>query len=266
MSVDSPAALERLIHRDRLLVGLALAGITALAWVYLLRMAVGMRAAVLEADMHAAMGMSSTPGWGLAELFALFSMWSIMMVAMMLPSAAPVILLVVGTYRRRSGSPPHALTASFGAGYVVAWAGFSAAAALFQTFLHQSALLSAGMVSRSTLFGGAVLLVAGVYQWLPIKNACLSHCRSPLGFLTHEWREGPGGAFIMGCRHGLFCVGCCWALMTLLFVAGVMNLLWVAAIAAFVLIEKIAPQGLRVGRATGLLLVFWGLYILGSAV
>jgi predicted metal-binding membrane protein len=118
------------------------------------------------------------------------------------------------------------------------------------------------MAAHSAWLGGTIFLVAGAYQWLPIKNACLTHCRSPLGFLTREWREGRAGAFIMGSRHGLFCVGCCWALMALLFAAGVMNLFWVAAIAAFVLVEKLMRQGPRVGRLAGTLLIVWGAYVL----
>ncbi|HJR17396.1 MAG TPA: DUF2182 domain-containing protein, partial [Gemmatimonadales bacterium] len=114
------------------------------------------------------------------------------------------------------------------------------------------------------LLSGGILLIAGVYQWLPIKGACLSHCRSPLGFISTEWREGVSGALLMGFRHGSYCVGCCWALMTLLFVVGVMNLLWVGVIAAFVLAEKLAPNGRLVGRITGVALAAWGLWVVVS--
>jgi predicted metal-binding membrane protein len=118
------------------------------------------------------------------------------------------------------------------------------------------------MASTSPVLGGILLLVAGIYQWLPVKAACLHHCRSPLAFLQSEWREGSGGALTMGVRHGLYCLGCCWALMTLLFVAGVMNLLWVAAIAALVMVEKVVPAGPWVGRVAGLTLAGWGLWML----
>jgi predicted metal-binding membrane protein len=174
-----------------------------------------------------------------------------------------VILLVVGAYRRR-GTRSTVLTTTFTAGYLLAWTAFSAVAAATQLLLHQAAMLSPDMSSNSTLLGGAMLIGAGVYQWLPLKTACLTHCRSPLAFLTHEWREGTAGALIMGFRHGVFCVGCCWALMALLFVAGVMNLIWVAAIAVFVLVEKLAPLGGRFGQAAGLLLVSWGAWVLIS--
>lgn len=118
------------------------------------------------------------------------------------------------------------------------------------------------MVSTSPILGGLLLVVAGLFQLTPLKQACLTHCRTPIGFLMSEWRERPGGALVMGLRHGLYCTGCCWALMALLFVAGVMNLLWVAAIALFVLVEKSVPAGHWVGRAAGLMLVGWGIWLL----
>jgi predicted metal-binding membrane protein len=257
----APSVLERVVRHDRALVAFALGAITIASWMYLVRMAAMMNAAAADKAMHAAMGMPEMAAWGRAEFLMLFVMWTVMMVAMMLPSAAPVILLVVGTYRRR-GARPTVLTASFTTGYLLAWTAFSAIAAGTQLILHRAAMLSPGMSSSSTRLGGAILIGAGVYQWLPIKGACLTQCRSPLGFLTREWREGTAGALIMGVRHGAFCVGCCWALMALLFVAGVMNLISVAAIAVFVLIEKLAPVGGRFGRAAGLLLASWGAWLL----
>jgi len=261
-AVQDLTSIERLVRRDRLIASLALGLITLLAWVYLVRMAASMRAASNEAEIHAAMGMTNMVAWSWQDSIALFVMWAVMMVGMMLPSAAPIILMVVAVYRRRGGQQARISTAAFASGYLVAWTGFSAAAALAQTALHSAALLSSAMASKSSVFAGGIFLVAGVYQWLPLKNACLSHCRSPLHFLSREWREGTRGAFGMGLRHGLFCVGCCWALMTLLFAAGVMNLIWVAAIAAFVLVEKLLPPGVLVGRITGALLAIWGAYLL----
>lgn len=261
-TVDAPSHVERLIRRDRLIVVLALAGVMLLAWFYLVRMAEGMRAAATEADMHAAMGMADMAAWSTADVVALFLMWAVMMAGMMLPSAAPMILLVVSTYRRRDGRYARMATAAFAGGYLVAWTGFSLVAALAQAALHAAALMSSAMVSQSTVFAGMVFLAAGAYQWMPLKHACLTHCRSPLQFLTEEWREGVAGAFRLGLRHGLFCVGCCWVLMALLFAAGVMNLLAVAAIGAFVLVEKVLPHGPLVGRLAGVLLVAWGAYLL----
>jgi predicted metal-binding membrane protein len=259
--VDTPFALERLIRRDRAVIALGLAAIALLAWAYLVRMASGMHAAAMDAEIHAAMGMPGMRIWGAMDLVMLFLMWEVMMIAMMLPSAAPLILMVVGTYRRR-GPGARGMTTAFVTGYLVAWTAFSAAAALMQTALHQAALLSPGMASRSPVLAGGIFLIAGTCQWLPLKNACLTRCRSPLDFLSREWKEGPAGALSMGLRHGLFCVGCCWALMALLFVAGVMNLVWVAAIAGFVLVEKLMRHGAAAGRVTGIVFFVWGAYVL----
>jgi predicted metal-binding membrane protein len=253
--VDARSPLERMVRRDRLFAVLGLAVILALSWTYLVRMAADMRS-------MAAMGMPEMQSWGVSDFLQLFIMWTVMMVGMMLPSAAPLILLVLGVYRRRGGGRARLNGVLFVAGYLLAWTLFSAAAAASQVVLHRAALLSSDMAARSTVFAAVVLLIAGAYQWLPIKNSCLAHCRSPLDFLTRHWREGRGGALRMGLYDGLFCVGCCWALMALLFVAGVMNLLWVAAIAVFVLVEKLAPQGPRVGRVAGALLIIWGAYVL----
>jgi predicted metal-binding membrane protein len=196
----------------------------------------------------------------------LFLMWAVMMAAMMLPSAAPVILIVVGTYRRRGGRSAALHTGLFAGGYLLAWTAFSAAAAFAQLELHRAAVLSTNMASQSAIVGGAILVVVGIYQWLPLKAACLAHCRSPITFLTQSWREGLSGAVAMGVRHGLYCVGCCWALMASLFAAGVMNLLWVGAIAVFVLAEKIAPRPLHLDRAAGVVLVAWGGWVLSHAM
>ena len=242
-----------------------IAALTLLSWGYLVSMAGVMDAAAAENTMHAAMGMPEMAAWGTAEFVMLFLMWAVMMVAMMLPSAAPMILLVIGTYRRR-GARSRVLTVAFGSGYLLAWTAFSAAAALMQLMLHRAAVLSADMATDSAIIGGAILLLAGIYQWLPLKTACLTHCRSPLAFLARHWREGAAGALGMGLRHGLYCVGCCWALMLLLFAAGVMNLLWVAAIAVFVLVEKLAPRGPLVARVAGMALITWGGWVLLQGV
>jgi predicted metal-binding membrane protein len=174
-----------------------------------------------------------------------------------------MILLVASLQRRRrERASPAAPTAVFAAGYLLVWALFSAVAASTQWLLHQAALLSPAMASTSPILGGLLLITAGLYQWLPLKSACLSHCRSPIGFLGSEWREGSAGALVMGARHGLFCLGCCWALMTLLFVGGVMHLPWVAAIAGLVLVEKVVRGGPWIGRLAGLGLIGWGLSVL----
>ena len=258
--------LEALLRRDRLVVGAGLAALVAAAWLYLLHMA----AVMSDMAMHAAMPGMAMPmmyAWSWVEVGALAVMWTVMMVAMMTPSAAPMILMFAMIHRRRRAEGrPAVPTAIFVLGYLAIWTAYSVAAALAQAGLHAAALLSPAMAATSPLLAGGLLVVAGLFQWTPLKHACLSTCRSPMAFLIANWREGRAGAFLMGVRHGLYCLGCCWALMALLFVAGVMNLLWVAAIAVAVLIEKVVPRGDLVGRVTGVALVIAGLLVAGSAV
>lgn len=240
-----------------------LAGVVVLAWAYIFYLASGMES--MGTGMEVAM--PHMRSWGPADFILLFIMWGVMMVAMMVPSAAPMVLMFATVNRRRrQRQGPFVPTGVFLLGYVVVWAVFSALATLAQWGLHSAALLSPMMVSTSPLLGGALLVSAGIFQLTPFKNACLTHCRSPLGFLLNDWREGTRGALNMGLHHGSYCVGCCWVLMSLLFVAGVMNLLWVAIIAAFVLVEKVAPAGHWVGRATGLLLMVWGAWMAAGAL
>jgi predicted metal-binding membrane protein len=253
-----PGLLEAALRRDRLIVTAGLLALTALAWVYVARMADMMPA-------HHGMAMPEARPWSVTDTAGLVVMWIVMMIAMMIPSVAPVILLFAGVSRRRRTAGTVAVPVSvFILGYLLAWTGYAVLAALTQSLLHSAALLSPAMASASPLLGGGILMLAGVYQWLPVKGACLSHCRSPLGFFSTEWREGWSGALLMGLRHGTYCVGCCWALMALLFVAGVMNLLWVVVIAGFVLAEKVMPNGRMLGRITGVLLVGWGLWVAAS--
>jgi predicted metal-binding membrane protein len=212
------------------------------------------------------MAMPSLGAWSAGDVWLVFVMWAIMMVAMMAPSVAPVVLLyrrVVGA--RATGRAPLALTALFVLGYLAVWTAFSALATLLQWTLHGSALFSASMRITPNGVSGAVLVLAGIYQWTPLKHACLSHCRTPITLLLEGWREGWLGAFAMGLRHGSYCVGCCGLLMAILFVVGVMNLAWIAALTAFVLAEKIVRHGEILARASGALLVAWGTWLLVSA-
>ena len=238
--------------------------LVAVAWLYLVHLARDM----VEMEMHAAMGMamSQMQPWSGVELLLLFVMWGVMMVAMMTPSASPMILMFSAMNRRRAERQgPVVRTGLFVVGYLVAWTAYSAAAATAQWVLHGLALVSPMMVSTSPYLGGGLLVAAGIFQWTPLKRACLTQCRSPMGFVMTEWREGPLGALIMGIRHGVYCVGCCWVLMALLFVAGVMNLVWVAAIATFVLVEKVVPAGERVGQVAGVVLVLAGVALMMRA-
>lgn len=241
------------LRRERLVVVGGLLAVIGLSWAYLLA-----GAGTMQEMGDMLMPMSSGP-WDMSHAFVMLAMWTVMMAAMMLPSAAPMILLYGTIARARSARGEEvAGSAVFTAGYVAVWAAFSLAAVALQYALEAAALLSPMMESSSVVLAAAILVMAGVYQWTPLKQACLRHCRSPLEFVMTQWREGRRGAFVMGARHGAYCVGCCWMLMLLLFVGGVMNLVWIAALAAYVLVEKLSPAGHWVGRATGLLLIGWG--------
>ncbi len=256
-------AMELLLRRDRLVVVAGVLAVAAVAWAYIIyldRSNGGMGMGIASANMRS---------WSPADFGLMFLMWAVMMTAMMVPTAAPMILLFVNVNRkRREKQQPYVATTVFLAGYVIVWSGFAGLATLGNWGLHQASLMSSMMgESTSSYLGGGLLLAAGVFQWSPLKYVCLSHCRSPIGFVMSSWRDGSGGALRMGLEHGAFCLGCCSVLMTLLFVLGVMNLLWIAGLAAFVLAEKIAPMGERVSRATGMLLVGWGAWaMLGRAI
>ena len=197
--------------------------------------------------------------WGASTVLVLFVMWTVMMVAMMVPSAAPMILaFLTVNQHRQAAARPFVPVSIFLLGYLAVWTAFSALATAAEWWLHRAALLSPSMVATSSLLNSGLLIAAGVFQWTPLKHSCLKNCRSPLSFLMSEWREGSAGAFIMGLRHGAYCLGCCWALMALLFVAGVMNLLWVALIALFVLAEKVLPKGELIAKIAGVALVATG--------
>lgn len=266
----SDAALETLLHRDRVIVGAALAALTVAAWLYLFHLASAMSDMAMP-DMPPmpgmAMAMPSMHAWSWVEVGVLVVMWAVMMIGMMTPAAAPMILMFSTIHRRRTAEGrPAVPTAIFILGYLVVWTIYSVVAALAQAVLHAAALLSPAMAARSPLLAGGLLVAAGVFQWTSLKRACLAACRSPLSFLMTGWREDRGGAFVMGFRHGLYCLGCCWALMALLFVAGVMNLLWVAAIAVAVLLEKVVPRGDLVGRLAGVVLVAAGVLLVARSV
>jgi predicted metal-binding membrane protein len=235
--------VETLLKRDRAVVLLGLAGITVLSWLYLLHLNRSMAMSMDMANMPD-MSMPMMQQWRATDFLLTFVMWSVMMVGMMVPSVAPMVLTFATVNRRRAErGGPYVPTGIFLAGYLVAWTIFSLIATLAEWRLHAASLLNSDTQTLAPRLAAGILVAAGIFQLTPFKNACLTQCRSPLDFLTTEWREGWGGALRMGLKHGVFCVGCCWMLMALLFVAGVMNLLWVAAIAAFVLAEKLLPRG-----------------------
>lgn len=257
--------LEALLKRDRTVIGAGLIAITALAWAYMVYLAWDMK------DMEMGSGMAMTTGdlamtqvmsWSAVDFVMTFVMWAAMMVAMMLPAAAPMILMFATVNgKRQDQGRPFVATTVFLSGYLVVWWGFALVATLAQWGLHQGTLLSSMMGSVTPVLGGILLIAAGAFQWTPLKNVCLKHCRTPVGFMMSHWQEGGRGAFNMGIHHGIFCLGCCWFLMGLMFVAGVMSLVWMAAIAVYILLEKVVPQGAWgnvVTWAAGAGMVGWG--------
>ncbi len=245
----------KLPRRDFWAVVLSLTGITLLAWAYLFSIADDM-------NMPQGMAVMQMPSWTAQYFLMMFLMWAIMMIGMMLPSVTPTVLIYAAVARKsaRQGTPV-APTSAFVTGYIAIWIGFSSLATLAQMGLDRAGLLSPMMVSQSTGLGAGLLIIAGIYQWLPLKDNCLHQCRSPVDFISNYWQTGTLGAFKMGLSHGGYCFGCCWALMALLFVGGVMNLLWIAGITVFVLLEKVLPLGDRGGRVSGVLMILTGIAI-----
>jgi predicted metal-binding membrane protein len=252
--------LEIILRRDRIIVAAALAALTAFAWTYVLSLAADMDMGGMGMTgfrmVPAGIGMMAPAlaPWQAIEFVYVFAMWAVMMVGMMTPSAAPMILIYARVGRQASArGKPFAATGWFATGYLLAWVGFALVATAAQWALDRTALLDPKMASASQVFGGIVLIAAGIYQWTPLKDRCLAHCQSPLLFIQRQggFHRDPSGSLRLGLRHGAYCVGCCWVLMALLFVGGVMNVLWIATISAFVLIEKIVPVGRLISRIAG---------------
>jgi predicted metal-binding membrane protein len=235
--------------RDRLWIGFALGMLAALtAWAWHL---------MIDAAAHQAMGHDYIMHHGthvhpLTYLAVSLAMWSVMMVAMMLPGASPMILTYASVAGRKDTARGAVVpTWVFVAGYLAVWSAFSVIAAGGQWLLYDHGLLDGAMGGGAPLLGAALLILAGGFQWSALKEACLSKCRTPLSFLLTAWRDGTRGAFMMGLHHGIYCVGCCWALMLLMFVGGVMSLSWMGGLALFMLLEKVLPNGQLFSRITG---------------
>ena len=272
------STLEAVLRRDRLMLASALGVIAALAWAYVLWLAADMGMGGMNMSgfrmVPAGMGMMTPAAapWTAVEFAFVFLMWLVMMIGMMTPSAAPMILMYarVGRQARsergRIAGKPLAATGWFAAGYFLAWAGFSLVATLIQWALERAALLDARMMSANTWLGAFVLIAAGIYQWTPIKNACLVQCQTPFRFLVSHggFRGNVLGCLHLGALHGIYCIGCCWVLMTLLFVVGVMNVLWIALLALLVLLEKLMPWGQWVARIAGAVCIAAGVWILAT--
>ena len=247
------------VRRDRMIVLTGLAAVILAATIYTVWMSGQfnrpMDVAMMPAG-HAAMGHGSA-------FLTLFVMWLIMQVAMMSPTAVPMILMHGKIERHRNPKKfPFVHIGLFFLGYILLWGAFSLVFALLQMGLQSTSLLSPTLASNSAWLSGGILIAAGLFQFSKLKQACLKQCRSPVTYLMTEWQGGRGGALLMGLKHGLHCVGCCWIIMALLFVAGVMNLFWMAAITAFVLIEKLTARGELFGRVVGVGLIVLGILII----
>ncbi|PRY22572.1 putative metal-binding membrane protein [Aliiruegeria haliotis] len=265
------SVVERFLKRDRMLLGLLIGLLFVLAGIYTI-VGVGMNMSALE--MTAMRGMRDmagprTPGdWSLAYAGLVFLMWWVMMIAMMLPSIAPMVLLHSALARRCGrGQSTAATSLMFLCGYLAGWGGFALAATIAQWAMEWGGMVSPSMMTLiESVPGGVVLIAAGIFQFTSLKETCLEHCRSPVRFLTERGRAGAGGAFRMGVEHGSFCVTCCWGLMALLFVGGIMNLFWIVGLAAFVALERLSPVGPRLSRYAGAVLVIWGCLVIAASL
>ena len=263
--------LETVLRRDRAIVIAALAVLTTLAWADIFWLADDMAMGGMDMTgfrmIPAGQGlmMPASAPWQPIEFAYVFAMWAVMMIGMMTPSVAPMILIYarVGRQAVMSGHP-FAASGWFASGYLIAWTGFSLAATSAQWVLDRAALLTPMMESANAVLGAIVLIAAGIYQWSPVKEACLFYCQAPLTFIMRHggFRPDARGALTLGLRHGLYCIGCCWALMLLLFVGGVMNVLWIAVLAGLVLFEKASPFGKLISRIAGGVFVAAGFWFL----
>lgn len=265
--------LENLVRRERAVIAFALVLITVLSWGYLLGGAgTGMSPAHMSTWQFppSAAALFGPADWTPGYALLMSVMWFVMMAAMMLPSAAPMVLMYARVYRQGEARGQIAAArmpvSEFAGGYLAVWLGFSLAATALQYALEQSGLVDGmWMWSLSRYLTAALLIAAGLYQLTPLKQACLTQCRSPAAFLSANWQSGPKGAFRLGLKHGLYCLGCCWVLMLLLFAGGVMNLFWIAGLSALVLLEKLAPFGARLAKPIGLVLIAAGIAVAAIA-
>jgi predicted metal-binding membrane protein len=268
------AALVAVLRRDRAVVAACLFAIIISAWAYVWRLAADMEMGGMDMTgfrmIPAGSGlmMPAMAPWQPIEFAFVFVMWAVMMIGMMTPSIAPLVLIYARVGRQAAAQQkPFAATAWLASGYLLAWISFSIVATIAQWAIEREGWLTSAMAGASNTFGGLTLIAAGLYQWTPLKDACLWQCQAPLQFIQRHggFRGDAVGSLVLGVRHGIYCVGCCWVLMALLFVGGVMNVLWIAAIMVFVLIEKVIPAGRLVSRVSGAGLLAAGMWMIVSA-
>jgi predicted metal-binding membrane protein len=247
----SVTLLETALQHENRATLVVLAGIVLASWAWIALMARDMYGTMLGASAW-----MMTTVWDWPRIALLWAMWAVMMTAMMLPTATPLILLYAAAARSNveTESPARRIYA-LAAGYVLVWSLFSVAATAVQRILASALVLTPMMEPATPLAGGVVLAIAGVYQLTPLKRVCLRECRSPLAFMMQRWRAGKAGAFRLGVHHGMYCLGCCWALMLILFAGGVMNLVVIVALTAWVIVEKFAPLGEYTATASGVVLL-----------
>ena len=263
------------LRRDRLVVLFALTLLTALTWSYLLWLSAGMYMGGMDMGdfrmLPSGMGLmvpAHSP-WHAMEFALVFVMWTVMMVGMMTPSAAPMFLMYarVGRLTEAQGTPLPA-TVWFAAGYFLVWVAFALLATWVQWGLERSGLLDSWMASTSSVLAAFVFVVAGSYQWTRLKDVCLTQCQRPFAFLMRHggFRPDASGSVMLGLRHGAYCVGCCWALTALLLVGGVMNLLWIGLLALLIILEKVTPFGRRIAPLAGTIPLVAGAWLLSMAI
>ena len=253
------AALKQALRHDRWLVLLALLAISALALGYTAWLATGF-------DMSGMMSPRFVP-WSAGHFAFMAAMWIVMMIGMMTPSVAPMVLIYAGIARQAAArGTPFAAARWFASGYLLAWIAFALAATLAQWWLESLAMITPMMAGTGRVAGGVILILAGGYQWLPVKQACLIECSAPLAFVQRHGGFAPSarGSVRLGVLHGLYCIGCCWALMALLFVFGVMNLVWIAGLMVYVLLEKLLPNAGAVSRIAGVAAIAAGIWMCGG--
>ena len=252
-------SLAFILKKDRFVVLAALVILCFLSWLYIIYLYNQMHPMDMDAFLFA---MPMTSNWSWTDFVLLFLMWFVMMIAMMTLSVAPLVLIFTSINRKlQLQQNPFVSSGYLLSGYFLVWAAFSLFATILQWLLQRVSLLNPEMITTSRILGGIIFILAGVFQFTPLKNTCLNTCRSPIAFIHQYWKDGKRGALQMGMQNGIYCLGCCWILMILLFVSGIMNILWIAIISLFVLIEKVLPSKV-ISSIAGIALIAYGIVVL----